>query len=85
MGTMRENGGMEAQGRVCNGVVVLEGGLSLPEGTLVTVSYPGAPPAEPTKMRQAVQLPLVRSDRPGSRQLTAERVAELLEDEDVPA
>jgi hypothetical protein len=76
---------MEVQGRICNGVVVLEGGLSLPEGTPVTVSYSGAPPAEPPKLRRPVQLPLVRSDRPGSRQLTAERVAELMEDEDVPA
>jgi hypothetical protein len=80
---MSENGGMEVQGRVSNGVVVLEGGLSLPEGTLVTVSYPAAPPAEPPESRRRVQLPLVRSDRPGSRQLTAERVAEPLEDEDV--
>jgi hypothetical protein len=76
---------MEVQGRICHGVVVLEGGLSLPEGTLVTVSYPAAPPAEPPTMRRPVQLPLVRSDRPGSRRLTAERIAELLEDEDVPA
>ena len=83
--TMRENAGMEVQGRVANGVVILEGGLSLPEGTLVTVSYPGAPPAEPPEMRRPVQLPLVQSDRPGSRRLTAERIAELLEDEDVPA
>jgi hypothetical protein len=83
--TMSENADMEAQGRVCNGVVVLEGGLSLPEGTRVTVSYPDAPTAKPPESPRPVQLPLVRSDRPGSRQLTAERVAELLEDEDVPA
>jgi hypothetical protein len=76
---------MEVQGRVYNGVVVLEGGLSLPEGTLVTVSYPAALPTEPPKMRRPVQLPLVRSDRPGSHRLTAERIAELLEEEDVPA
>ncbi|HKI32484.1 MAG TPA: hypothetical protein VKA46_11490 [Gemmataceae bacterium] len=33
--------------------------------------------------RQKVQLPLVRSKRPGSLPLTAERVAEILEDDDV--
>ena len=80
---MKENNGMEIQGRVHNGVVVLEGHSPLPEGTMVTVSYPAAPLAESTETNQRVQLPLVRSDRPGSRRLTAERLAELLEDEDV--
>jgi hypothetical protein len=77
--------GMEVQGRIHNGVVVLEGELPLPEGTMVTVSYRGAPPTQPPESRRPVRLPLVRSDRPGSRELTAERVAELLEDEDVPS
>jgi hypothetical protein len=35
--------------------------------------------------RQRVQLPLVRSKDPLSRQLTAERVAEILDEEDVSA
>jgi len=34
--------------------------------------------------KQRVQLPLVPSANPGSRALTAERVAELLSDDDVP-
>ncbi len=35
--------------------------------------------------RQRVQLPLVRSKRPGSRELTGERVGEILNVEDVSA
>jgi len=85
VGKMTENDDMEIQGRLHNGVVVLEGDLPLPEGTMVTVSYPAAPPAESPETHRRVQLPLVRSDRPGSRRLTAERVAELLEDDDVSA
>jgi hypothetical protein len=80
---MRENDDMEVQGRIHNGVVVLESALPLPEGTMVTVSYRGAPPANSSEAHRRVRFPLVRSSRPGSLQLTAERVAELLEDEDV--
>jgi hypothetical protein len=78
-----ENGGMEIRGRVHNGVVVLEGELPLPEGTMVIVSYPVSPPTEQPDSRRRVPLPLVQSDRPGSRRLTAERLAELLEDDEV--
>ncbi len=80
---------MEIQGRVHNGVVVLESEVPLPEGAVVTVSYPApsrAGPPGPTRSgeaRRRVRLPFVPSDRPGSRPLTADRVAELLEDEDV--
>jgi len=74
---------MEIPGRVHNGVVVLEGELPLPEGAVVTVSYTAPSRAGPPNSRRRVQLPLVPSDRPASRPLTAERVAELLEDEDV--
>ena len=82
-GTATENAAMEIRGRVHNGVVVLEGELPLPEGAVVTVSYPVPSRAGPPDSRRRVRLPLVPSDRPGSRPLTAERVAELLEDEDV--
>ena len=75
---------MEVQGRISNGVVVPEGELPWPESTTVTVSDRGAP-AKPPETGRPVRLPLVRSDRPGSRRLTAERIAELLEDEDVPS
>ena len=69
---------MEIRGRIHNGVVVLQGELSLPEGTMVIVAYPGAPSAEPPENGRRVALPLVRSDRPGTRRLTAEHVAEFL-------
>jgi hypothetical protein len=81
-----ENDGMEIPGHVHNGVVVLEGGVSLPEGTAVVVSCAALPKKQAAAgSRRRVQLPLVRSDRPGSRTMTADRVAELLEEEDVSA
>jgi hypothetical protein len=77
---MTENAGTEIRGRVHNGVVVLEDEPSLPEGMMVTVLCPSSPPAGLPRSGQRVSLPLVPSDRPGSRRLTAERVADLLED-----
>ena len=74
---------MEIRGRVHNGVVVLEGGASLPEGTIVIVSYTESPATVKPKSGHRVQFPLVRSDRPGSLDLTAERIAELWEEDDV--
>jgi hypothetical protein len=76
---------MEVRGRIHHGVVVLEGELPLPEGTTVTVSYAVAPSTQPSEARRRVKLPLVPSDRPGSRRLTADRVADILEDGDVSA
>lgn len=79
------NHGMEALGRVHNGVVVLDGESPWPDGTVVTVLDRGAPVTGPPATRRPVRLPLVPSDRPGSRPLTAGHVAELLDDEDVPS
>ena len=76
---------MEIQGRVHNGVVVPERELPLPEGALVTVVYPVSPKIKPPDSGRRVRLPMVRSDNPGSLQLDAERVAELLDDDDVPS
>ncbi|HEX4145062.1 MAG TPA: hypothetical protein VHY91_16265 [Pirellulales bacterium] len=73
---------MVIHGRVRNGVVVLEGGLTLPEGTQVTVVCSAAPSGEPAPQKRRVQLPLVPSNRPGTLQLTVERIAELLDQED---
>ncbi len=74
--TVHDNTDMELQGRVHNGVVVVNGGLPLPEGTVVTVVCPAGPTTAPSATRRRVVLPLVPSEQPASRQLTAERVAE---------
>jgi hypothetical protein len=76
---------MEIRGRVQNGVVVMEGEPQLPEGMGVTVSCPDPPPTEPPARHRRVSFPLIRTGRPGSLLLTAERIAELLEDDDVAA
>ena len=77
--------GMNIRGRVHNGVVVLETPSQLPEGAVVDISYPIAPTPELGSPRRKVRLPLVPSCQPGTRQLTSERIAELLDDDDVPA
>ena len=59
-----DNRSMEIQGRVHNGVVVLDRELSLPEGTVVTVVYPASPATNAPDSGQRLRLPLVRSDRP---------------------
>jgi hypothetical protein len=78
-----ENVRMEIPGRVEHGVVILEDGPSLPDGTRVLVSVLKEPARGQTGKR--VRLPLVPSARPGSRLLTAERVAGILEKDDLPA
>jgi hypothetical protein len=74
---------MEIRGRVHNGLVVPERELPLPEGALVTVVFPVPPRTTPPDSGRRVRLPMVRSDHPGSLQLDAERVAELMDDDDV--
>jgi hypothetical protein len=76
---------MEIRGRVHNGVVILEGEMSLPEGTIVTVSYTESPATLPPESGHRVQFPLVKSDRPGSLDLTADRIAELWDEDDFSA
>jgi hypothetical protein len=85
-----DNGYMVIPGKVENGVVVLEGDLPLPEGAEVSVMYPpvrsvaGEKHTSQTLQAQGrrVELPLVRSSAPGTRRLTAEDIAELLDQED---
>jgi hypothetical protein len=74
------NDSMNVSGRVHNGVIILEGGVTLPEGAVVTVSYAGTLASNREKRR--IQVPLVRSERPGSVSLTGERIAEILNEED---
>lgn len=73
---------MELHGRVHNGVVVLEGDPALPEGAAVTVTYPRRGERPPGGSKRRIDVPLVRSGRPGSVNLTGERVAQILDDED---
>ena len=74
---------MELHGLVQNGVIVLSSGLTLPEGTPVTVSCSLEPGSRPTSVKKRVQLPLVRTGEPGSMHLTNERIAEIFDEEDV--
>jgi hypothetical protein len=77
------NDAMEIPGRIQNGVVVLEGGRTLPEGMPVTVSCPLSTAVVSGQPKRRVAFPLVPSKHPGSLRLTADRVAELLEEDDV--
>ena len=74
---------MELNGYVQNGVIVLSGGASLPEGSRVIVSCNVEAGAVPSPGKKRVQLPLVRTGKPGSLNLTNERIAEVFNDEDV--
>ena len=76
---------MEIRGRVHNGVVILEEAHSLSEGAVVTVSYPDTPEPKPFGRSRRVPLPVVPSDRPGTLDLTTDRIAELPNDDDVAA
>lgn len=80
-----DNVGMNIPGRVRSGVVVLDGGASLPEGTPVTVSCADEAVAGASRPARRVELPLISSKHPGTLPLTAERVAELLDDAHVSA
>ncbi|MEQ8788689.1 MAG: hypothetical protein RIC55_20430 [Pirellulaceae bacterium] len=76
---------MEVAGRVQNGVIVLEEGVVLPEGADVRVVCSAGPVVHVSQNRNRVQLPLVKSDRPGTLELTNERITEVLEAEDIEA
>ncbi len=74
---------MNILGQVRNGVVVLEGGTVLPEGSMVIVILSGKPRIRTAKNPKRVEFPLVRSSSPGSVHLTNEKIAQLLDEEDV--
>ena len=76
---------MEIPGHVQNGVVVLDGPMSLPEGAAVTVVVRSSPVTHFSRNPKRVEFPLVRSTAPGSIDLTNERIAEILEEEDIDA
>jgi hypothetical protein len=66
------------------GVVVLDDNQSLPEGAVVSITYPPPAPKGQAVERRRVQFPLVRSAHPASVDLTNERIAEIFDEEDAP-
>ena len=76
---------MEIPGCVHNGVVVLDGGTTLPEGTRVVVSQLSPVDQERQPAKKPAELPLVSGGEPGSIHLTNERIHELLDEEDIEA
>lgn len=82
---------MELLGHIQNGVVVLDGGVSLPEGTEVRVSVAAGgpdsalPPGDPPATKRRVSFPLVDSSRPGAVPLTSQRIAEIMDGDDAAA
>jgi hypothetical protein len=66
---------MELTGHIENGVVVFDGGTPPPEGTRVTVV--------PEEVRKYPPLPIVKSDHPGSIDLTNQMIHDLFEEEEV--
>lgn len=76
---------MAIPGRVENGVVILEGGTALPEGVAVSISFPAFVKNEPAGQERRIQVPLVRTGRPGSVNLSGEQIAEIVDEEDAPS
>ena len=73
---------MEISGRVQNGVVVLDGEASLPDGAIVIVTYRPSPVIRFANNPVQVVLPIFDSDEPSTIDLTNDRIAELLDQED---
>ena len=78
-----DNSSMEIQGYVRNGVVVLDGETTFPEGTRVLVCPVPPRDQEPQQVKKLVDFPLVSSGEPGSIHLTNERIHEIFEEEDI--
>jgi hypothetical protein len=76
---------MTIPGRIRNGVVVLDGESTLPDGTLVSVVSRVSPVIRVAKQQRPVALPLVPSNQPGAVDLTAERIADILDEQDASA
>ncbi len=77
-----DNREMEIPGHVQNGVVVLDGPMSLPEGAAVTVIVRATPVIRVAKIQKRIEFPLVPSLNPGSIHLTNEMIGEILDQED---
>ena len=73
---------MQVSGHVQNGVVVLDGAVSLPEGASVVVMYQESPVIRVAETRIPVVLPIFDADETATIDLTNERIAEILDQED---
>ena len=73
---------MEISGRVQNGVVVLDGNASLPEGAAVTVRVRSPLIIRVTENQLKVEFPLIRSNVPGSVHLNNEVFGQILDEGD---
>jgi len=73
---------MEAFGHIQNGVVVLDSGATMPEGTRVFVS---PVPDKPVILIRPGELPVVLGGEPGSVHLTNDRIGQILDDGEVAA
>lgn len=76
---------MSVLGRIRNGVVVLEEGAVLPEGTVVLVQPTDGLVIRVAPVRKREEFPLVKSERPGSLKLSNEEIARILEAEEFEA
>ena len=72
---------MKTAGIVQNGVIVLDGGVLLPEGTPVVVTIQSPLINEPASAKR-IEFPLVDSSNPGSVHLTNGMIGEILDAED---
>ena len=73
---------MEISGRVQNGVVVLDGNASLPEGVAVTVCVQSSLMIRVAPNQSEVDFPLIRSNAPASVHLDNEMIGQILDEED---
>lgn len=76
----RDNGRMVMHGHIHGSIVVLDANPGLPDNTAVTVV---AERVADKKNRTRVKLPIFACGEPGSVHLDNERIAEILDGEDV--
>lgn len=74
---------MKIPGHIANGVVVLDGGATLPEGTAVTVLATGLRIWRKPGKKKRVRFPLIHCKHPGTLDLNNDRIAEILQADDV--
>ncbi len=76
---------MEILGHIHNGVVVFDQDPGLPEGAVVTVLVPRRGNELSASATPQLIFPLVPGKYPGSVELTNDRIAEILDEEDASA